>query len=60
MVTKRKAYTVTTKLQAVKVAENMSKEAAAMSANNSQLTVNTATNTTQGCRKQGAGGLQPP
>ena len=32
MATKRKAHTVTTNLQAVKVAEKMSKEAAAMSA----------------------------
>ena len=46
LVTKRKAYTVTAKLQAVKVAEKMSKERAAMSAKNSQLTVSTATNTT--------------
>ena len=45
MTTKRKVYTVTTKLQAVKVAEKTSKEAAAMSAKNSQLTVSMATNT---------------
>ena len=43
--TKRKAYTVTTKLQAVEVAEKTSKEAAAMSAKKSQLTASTATNT---------------
>ena len=35
MATKRKAYTVTTNLQAVKVVKKTSKEAAAMSANNS-------------------------
>ena len=47
MATKRKAYTVITNLQGVKVAEKMSKEAATMLANNSQLhvTVSTATNT---------------
>ena len=45
LVTKRKAHTVTTKLQAVEVAEKASKEAAAMSAKNSQLTVSTVTNT---------------
>ena len=46
MVTKRKAHTVTTKLQAVEVAEKTTKEAAAMSTKNSQLTVSTATNRT--------------
>ena len=44
--TKRKAYTVTTKLQAVEVADKTSKEEAVMSAKNSQLTVSTAANTT--------------
>ena len=39
MATKRKAHTVTTKLQAVEVAKKMSKEAAAMSLKNSQSTV---------------------
>ena len=39
MATKRKAHTVTTKLQAVEVAEKTSKGAAALSAKNSQLTV---------------------
>ena len=38
--------TTVTKLQAVKVAQKTSKEAAAMSVKNSQLTVSTATNTT--------------
>ena len=46
MATKRKAYAVTTKLQAVKVAEKTSKKAVAMWAENSQLTVSTAMNTT--------------
>ena len=36
---RRKAYTVTTNLQAIVVAEKPSKEAAAMLANNSQLTI---------------------
>ena len=42
---KGKVYTVTTKLEAVKVVKKMSKEAATMLAKNSQLTVSTATNT---------------
>ena len=46
MTTKRGAYTSTTKLQTVEVADKTSKEAAAMSAKNFQLTVSTATNTT--------------
>ena len=45
MATKRKVYTVITKLQAVEVTKKTSKEAAAMTAKNSQLTVSTATNT---------------
>ena len=45
MVTERKAHTVTTKLQVVEVAEKTSKEAAAMSAKNSQLSMSTSTNT---------------
>ena len=45
IVTKRKVYTVTTNLQTIEVAKKMSKEGATMSANNSQLTVSTATNT---------------
>ena len=46
MVTKRKAHTVTTKLQAVEVDEKTSKKAAAMSTKNSQLSVSMATNMT--------------
>ena len=42
MVTNRKTHTVITNLQPVEMAEKMSKEAAAMSANNSQLTVSMA------------------
>ena len=43
--TRRKAHTVTTKLPAIEVAKKTSKEAAAMLAKNSQLTVSMATNT---------------
>ena len=46
MATMEKVYTVTTKLQAVEVAEKISKKAAAMSAKNSTLTLSMATNTT--------------
>ena len=46
MATKRKAHTETTELEAVEVGEKTSKEAAAMSVKNSQLTVSTTTNTT--------------
>ena len=44
MATKRKVYTVITKLQAAEVAEKTSEEAAAMSVKNSQLTVSMAKN----------------
>ena len=44
MATNRKVYAVTTKLQTVEVAERTSKEAVAKWAENSQLTVGTATN----------------
>ena len=42
--TERKLHTVTTKLEAVEVGDKTSKEAAAMSAKNFELTVSTATN----------------
>ena len=45
MATKRKVCTVTNKLQAVEVAVKTSKEAVAMSAKNSSLTVSRPTNT---------------
>ena len=45
MVTKKKAYTVISKLQAIEVAKKSSKEASGMSSKNAQLTVSMATNT---------------